>query len=374
MADTLCGPSNALQQFSKHSTIDRTLQQDRLRHQTFPSEGFRSFPGPSAGHLDSEFEAFQNGLSPAIPPPEVDHFGLTRPFTQLEPSASPLHDSPGWAADFQRLHVSDASKPVPQSQFRAQAPLHRSAAGSWHQDFLQSARSVPSQIVQGQMGRSSNEHGGLYDNGFRTQGPANYHTMNTFSPPVDTMYERQPQQSDEIIDESAFERAFEAARTEMDHETTQSRSALDQMNEQRSDFIIAEGGDAPYGTTSSVDPVQQTGIIARIGSDTVADSKELGGSRDESDELARTAGHLLDNLRDNQTSKFQQSSFLALMRRLRDREVVVDGNDIVEGHNLNEETMTETHTPRIEDESGLIEQDMIGVITTEDAIATERAR
>lgn len=30
MGDALCGPSNALQNFQKHASADRTLQQDRL--------------------------------------------------------------------------------------------------------------------------------------------------------------------------------------------------------------------------------------------------------------------------------------------------------------------------------------------------------
>lgn len=30
--DALCGPSNALQNFNKHASVDRTLQQDRLAH------------------------------------------------------------------------------------------------------------------------------------------------------------------------------------------------------------------------------------------------------------------------------------------------------------------------------------------------------
>jgi hypothetical protein len=30
MADALCGPSNALQNFQKHTAVDRTLQQDRI--------------------------------------------------------------------------------------------------------------------------------------------------------------------------------------------------------------------------------------------------------------------------------------------------------------------------------------------------------
>jgi hypothetical protein len=38
MADALCGPSNALQSFQKHTTVDRTLQQDRLVGRHSPSQ------------------------------------------------------------------------------------------------------------------------------------------------------------------------------------------------------------------------------------------------------------------------------------------------------------------------------------------------
>lgn len=38
MGDVLCGPSNALQQFQKHSTTDRTLQQDRLQSRQSPAQ------------------------------------------------------------------------------------------------------------------------------------------------------------------------------------------------------------------------------------------------------------------------------------------------------------------------------------------------
>jgi hypothetical protein len=38
MADALCGPSNALQNFQKHTTIDRTLQQDRLISRQSPPQ------------------------------------------------------------------------------------------------------------------------------------------------------------------------------------------------------------------------------------------------------------------------------------------------------------------------------------------------
>lgn len=38
MADALCGPSNALQNLQKHTSVDRTLQQDRLTSRQSPSQ------------------------------------------------------------------------------------------------------------------------------------------------------------------------------------------------------------------------------------------------------------------------------------------------------------------------------------------------
>ena len=38
MSDALCGPSNALQNFQKHTSVDRTLQQDRLLSRQSPSQ------------------------------------------------------------------------------------------------------------------------------------------------------------------------------------------------------------------------------------------------------------------------------------------------------------------------------------------------
>lgn len=51
---------------------------------------------------------------------------------------------------------------------------------------------------------------------------------------------------------------------------------------------------------------------------------------DEADDLARTAGQLLDSVRHDQSQKFQDSSFLALMRQLRDREVRVEGDRMID--------------------------------------------
>lgn len=48
------------------------------------------------------------------------------------------------------------------------------------------------------------------------------------------------------------------------------------------------------------------------------------------DEMAATAGRLLERVADNTSEKFQNSQFLGLMRRLRDREVRVQEDKIVE--------------------------------------------
>ncbi|KAK0461267.1 uncharacterized protein EV420DRAFT_1531213 [Desarmillaria tabescens] len=56
-------------------------------------------------------------------------------------------------------------------------------------------------------------------------------------------------------------------------------------------------------------------------------SRQIQG---EQDELARTAGMLLETVQGENNPKFQNSQFMGLMRQLRDRTIVVDGNQMVE--------------------------------------------
>jgi len=59
--------------------------------------------------------------------------------------------------------------------------------------------------------------------------------------------------------------------------------------------------------------------------------------KEEADQLAQTAGELFDRLQHERETddKFRNSSFMALMKKLRDREVVVSGNDMVESTSVN---------------------------------------
>lgn len=58
--------------------------------------------------------------------------------------------------------------------------------------------------------------------------------------------------------------------------------------------------------------------------------EEQQPQRNDEDEMAETAGRLLERVADNTSEKFQNSQFLELMRRLRDREVKVQEDKIVE--------------------------------------------
>ena len=60
------------------------------------------------------------------------------------------------------------------------------------------------------------------------------------------------------------------------------------------------------------------------------EKKEQDQHPNDDDEMAETAARLLDSVADNTSEKFRQSTFLELMRRLRDREVRVEGDKMVE--------------------------------------------
>lgn len=64
----------------------------------------------------------------------------------------------------------------------------------------------------------------------------------------------------------------------------------------------------------------------------------------DSDELSRTAGLLVDSLKDEANPKFQNSAFLGFMRQLRDKEMVVDGDDIVPAAEATTTTVSSSRT------------------------------
>ena len=169
----------------------------------------------------------------------------------------------------------------------------------------------------------------------------------------------QQKQPAEAFDEEAFARAFEeAAQAEMaskEAESQQETSQQDSSQEQREnvelgqDIMINESAERLLATT-------EEGLLdqERIGADTIQDpatqDPKVAQEENGPDALARTAGQLLDTVRNDQSTKFQNSQFLELMRQFRDREATVQGNMIV-GPALNNDAG---------DESGDVSEGMVG--------------
>ncbi|KAH0021481.1 hypothetical protein KCU78_g6102, partial [Aureobasidium melanogenum] len=196
MSDALCGPSNAVQNLAKHSSVDRTLQQDRLVSRQSPSQGFRSYD-PNVASLDSEFEAFQNGHGPSLAGPSWAASSLSNFHSQPPPfQSASTAPSASWTQDFNRLSISSPQ----QSQFQP-------APQAWHNHFGQSAQqsaalhAPPSQIQP----LSSRFQPSLALN--------HMYSAPQYASQSQSFQQQQQQQHlpQDQFDEAAFEAAFDAA-------------------------------------------------------------------------------------------------------------------------------------------------------------------
>jgi hypothetical protein len=331
MSDAACGPSNSLQQFKQQTQVDRTLQQDRLTGRQHPAQGFRSID-PNAGLLDPEFEAFQAGL----PPPDFQsyqpHHQGPPPFQQAFPEPS---QGPSWAGDFQRMSI--ASPPPMQQHQHYVGP----STSNWAQDFrsnvAQSApraqNSSPSPFAFQQRARYG--MGGGFQSNFAQ--PA-------YAPAVQS---KGKEAVTEQFDEAAFERAFDMAKEDMMvDETTTSvfESASVQQRDEAASLVKESQMSQESHQLNQNDLLDNQHDLHQgldIGLDmnsqyfpdeTLAQEQKDSdqNTRDDDDALAATAQELLEKVEHNQTDKFRNSQFLGLMRKLRDREVKVEGDKMVE--------------------------------------------
>ncbi|KAL9034494.1 MAG: hypothetical protein Q9214_007019 [Letrouitia sp. 1 TL-2023] len=312
MAETLCGPSNPLQNLQKHASIDRTLQHNHLNSNQGTTEHFRS-QSSNTGVLDTEFEAFQAGYPLIETSAHLDNafYGSNASFTGAS-IASPPASSSTWASDFADSHLNRDSASLKYQSFSHNKEILRNVSPSgWHQEFLRQQSPVQSSWSL----HSRTPFGQNDFNGPDTLSP--FSQLNNAHSPA-TLQKQPGGETDEIFDESAFERAFDAVKSEL-HElenTTQQDTNTDDIGTVERSFDF----NAP--------------VEYRIGSDRIADEsldqKTDNGKGDEADDLARTAGQLLENVKHDQSIKFQKSNFLSLMRQLRDKEVKVEGDKIVD--------------------------------------------
>ena len=231
------------------------------------------------------------------------------------------------------------NRQCPVGQFRTEAPLIRSSPlGGWQNEFMRQRSSASTPILQGKQAVRDAPQTNTYQSPPSYSQPMYQSYTSGFQQPQ--QYEQQPMVSMEHnLSDTDFDAAFSEALThaqEMDQERIQQIESQLQPNDMNMDQL-----DQPE--------------TLRIGSDALnyVEQKDRTSEQNtkDADELARTAGQLLSSVSQDTSEKFQNSQFLQLMRKIRDREVEVHENDLKETSSSypTSDLAQAQNTPRAED-------------------------
>jgi hypothetical protein len=252
-----------------------------------------------------------------LPHSEAEEFHTPGFPSSYAPQQLSQPTSTAWASDFQQLSIAGPSPQFQQHNY-AQQSQPRQLGNGWQNEFAKQ-QSQP-------VGSAPSNYAGY--NSIPFQRLSTIAPMAPLQAPSYSMTASQSQldqsqaQSTEVFDEEAFARAFDQA--------AQSELAMEQAVQQQSlgidqDVLVDQSAERLMGSDQVLEPV-------RLGADLIYDPREgesVQQHQDDPDAVARTAGQLLESVKDNQSDKFQKSQFLELMRQLRDREVRVEGDKIV---------------------------------------------
>ncbi|KAI1823806.1 hypothetical protein F4861DRAFT_508809 [Xylaria intraflava] len=337
MADASCGSSNPFKGLARHIEQDRSHQQDRVT--TGPqhfAQGFRSQHFTS--DASDQFDAFQRGAE--LPPLAPAGLGpLPSPLynpVQAPPSAPllpaqnvagiPPNASSGWINEFQRMS---------------------SPAAHVHPAHPQHAYQSPN------MGQPSSVHP-MYPNAFSQhpivgplQPPPPFQAFQPFQPSLAGHYPTGPdigtlgvdvnRQTPQFIDDASsasnaqdeLEQEFEDAMHEwmLQNGPAAEMSDQGQLSAESIDESMAKFDNITAGLddlTLSLDAATAESTAQEKAGEDISEPEQSDA------ELARVAQQLVDCFADNQSEKFKNSEFLAVMRRIASRQLTVKGNDLVE--------------------------------------------
>ena len=254
-----------------------------------------------------------------------------------------------WASDFQKMHLDITPEPaLSESDSVPQRPSHITRESAWHEDFTAAEKSQDASLDDmhgyGPPRLGYSIHGGF--------GPLSPGAM-----PFLERGEVGPAMTQDAVDFDAIFSSLESD-LQLNRQNSQSSAnfevqdgrksaALDGSNKETApEDVKDKGKQAPSSVVSN----DQTANVLDEGYTHLSDpffhdphataSVELGEGQsdqtqnntnsDDADALAETATQLLENVKDDTSSKFQQSNFLTLMRQLRDREVHVEGDKLVQ--------------------------------------------
>ncbi|KAI0811766.1 hypothetical protein GGR55DRAFT_677992 [Xylaria sp. FL0064] len=317
MADSSCGPSNAFKGLARRIEQDRSHQQDRVTPgPQHPVQGFRS--GPLNTGLPDQFGAFQQqnatlpqhpsiGLNPYEATPYLpSHSGQTpvgaaffsrQPAQQRPAFATTTGDS--WVTDFERMAFDAHVRPHHAQTIHGPAMGHPGVANPMHSNIVTPAlrHQPPLQPFQPPpIGlHPISQQVGMFQSNNNIPAPS---LSDAVALSLDAQKELLDQEFEDAMDQWMLQNGPGAETS--DH---------NELNAQESERLDG----------NSTAPAEST--------DNNASEKDTAENRDE---LARAAQQLVNSLADNNSEKFKNSDFLALMRRIASQELTVQGNDLVE--------------------------------------------
>ncbi|KAK5626476.1 hypothetical protein RRF57_002191 [Xylaria bambusicola] len=289
MADGSCSAPSAFKGLARHIEQDRSLQQDRVapgpQHQ---AQIFRSTP--LNANLPDQFGAFQQ-----------------------QNAALPQHLLVGWN---NYSHSAQTTNLFPQQPTQQPPNFATNAGASWVSDF---ERMSFTNTSSNPMNAYPTTNGGMMRQP-STSGPMRYHSalhhqaLTAMPPYTQGLHplNHQPGSSRTVTKVPLLALDIQAeAMLEQEFE--------DAMN----DWMLQNGPGAEAGDQDELVVQESETPTANLD----ATEEDLAETQDD---LARAAQQLVDSVADNNSEKFKNSDFLALMRRIASQEVVVQGNDLVE--------------------------------------------
>ncbi|KAK0533857.1 hypothetical protein OC835_002885 [Tilletia horrida] len=307
-----CGPSNALATLGKRLGQDNGLQRDRYG----PAAGSSSSAGgAAAGPAGMRTQSSAQGRANT-----AAFFDVSGPRGPMPYDMSPLQQAlphhlhqQGLPADAQRAAFEssfrNAPPPLQQQMGRpaaASSGTMSAATPAWAQDFLQSGLQHSPQPAQQQVQTptaASAMQRPIYSPQFAGAmgaGAIHWQSGSHFPGMQGGFHADSPHAAVHAAHQTQKQTTSEPAWA----------TAFAEFDQQQQHEDVAQAEQQPQ----TEEPQQQQRPLNTI---------------EDADELAQTAGRLMETIAHEEDTKFKQSRFLDLMRRLRDREAGIEGTDIV---------------------------------------------
>ncbi|KAK4134772.1 hypothetical protein BT67DRAFT_378745 [Trichocladium antarcticum] len=342
MADSMCGPSNGAKNLLAHVDRDRGVHQDRVTNvaQAGPGNAFRSQVANSDG-AEMAFGGFQQGGAPIDaafgPGLDLNAVGPVGPYTAVARAYG--HSAAGMPAMMGNVGPSAPA-----------ARLASPATGGVSQEWVGQFSGM--QLGPGAAGLSTMANQ-VHPAAMAAMNPAmnlqHHHAAGPFAMPMYAgpaaalsygfqkpmdVVTQQPQvavSQDSAIDVEAFNKAFGEYddanfESELAEWTAQQKLANTEFAEAQDQWMAEHGPHTEAASIAQQPPTAAEMVVIDAELERLAQEQDKQRSNDE---LARAAVDIVASVADNTSDKFKNSRFFELMRRIGNREVVVEGDGFV---------------------------------------------